>query len=122
MRPATCQRAGGVRRRLRDSRTAAGLTQAGLGNLLGYHHSLISKVEAGTRRPPPDLAARCVDLLHDRELLALWSAVEDERRAEGRDARGSRGCGGGLPGFAAGGAGARRERGRGVVPARVGAG
>ncbi|MEJ2858714.1 MULTISPECIES: helix-turn-helix domain-containing protein [unclassified Saccharothrix] len=68
-------------RRLRELRTAAGLTQAGLGRLLGYHHSLISKVEAGTRRPPPDLAVKCADLLGD-ELTSLWSAVEDERREE----------------------------------------
>nr|BFE51037.1 hypothetical protein GCM10017745_44640 [Saccharothrix mutabilis subsp. capreolus] len=68
-------------RGLRALRTSAGLTQAALGRLLGYHHSLISKVEAGTRRPPPDLAGRCARLLGDHSLLPLWSALEDERRA-----------------------------------------
>ncbi|NUT90406.1 MAG: helix-turn-helix transcriptional regulator [Saccharothrix sp.] len=64
-------------RRLRELRTAAGLTQARLGHLLGYHHSLISKVEAGTRTPPPDLARGCADLLGD-DLTRLWWAVEAE--------------------------------------------
>ncbi len=42
-------------RRLRGWRRRAGLTQAQLGLRVGYHHSLISKLESGVRVPPGGL-------------------------------------------------------------------
>ncbi|MFC6009077.1 helix-turn-helix transcriptional regulator [Angustibacter luteus] len=50
-------------RRLRARRRAAGLTQAELGRRVGYHHSLISRLEAGERAPSPELLRRLERLL-----------------------------------------------------------
>ncbi|MGY0235369.1 helix-turn-helix domain-containing protein [Longispora urticae] len=62
--------------RLRYWRTVAGLTQAQLGKLLGYHHSYLCKVERGQRWPPGSLPRRADDLLATGgELDALWWAI-----------------------------------------------
>ncbi|WP_051385439.1 helix-turn-helix domain-containing protein [Actinokineospora inagensis] len=59
-------------RRLREWRRRAGLTQAQLGGRVGYHHSLISKLESGVRVPPADLVDALDRLLGtDGELAAL---------------------------------------------------
>ncbi|GLZ41377.1 helix-turn-helix transcriptional regulator [Actinokineospora sp. NBRC 105648] len=59
-------------RRLRDWRRRAGLTQAQLGLRVGYHHSLISKLESGVRVPPAGLVDRLDDFLGaGGELVAL---------------------------------------------------
>lgn len=50
-------------RALRSARRAAGLTQAQLGARVGYHHSLISKLESGLREPGPQLVRRLDDEL-----------------------------------------------------------
>ncbi|HEX6075675.1 MAG TPA: M28 family peptidase [Micromonosporaceae bacterium] len=58
--------------RLRVWRRRAGLTQAQLGHRVGYHHTLISKLESGLREPPPPLVRRLDDLLGaDGELAEL---------------------------------------------------
>ncbi|MFF3003372.1 helix-turn-helix domain-containing protein [Kitasatospora sp. NPDC057940] len=66
--------------RLRHWREARGLSQAELGRLLGYHNSLISRVENARRWPPPGLPARADELLlTGGELAALWQPVRQER-------------------------------------------
>ncbi|WP_414646392.1 helix-turn-helix domain-containing protein [Embleya scabrispora] len=50
-------------RTLRTRRRLAGMTQQQLGLRVGYHHSLISKLEAGLREPPAGLPRRLDDLL-----------------------------------------------------------
>uniref|UniRef100_UPI002867C811 helix-turn-helix domain-containing protein n=1 Tax=Streptomyces sp. WELS2 TaxID=2749435 RepID=UPI002867C811 len=50
-------------RRLRAWRRQAGLTQSQLGLKVGYHHSLISRLEAGLREPPAGLAGRLDSVL-----------------------------------------------------------
>lgn len=61
--------AGGARswtefgRELRWWRRAAGLTQTQLGRRVGYHHSVISRVESGLREPPAGLARRLDEVL-----------------------------------------------------------
>lgn len=61
--------------RLRAWREAAGLTQRQLGQRLGYDHTFVSRIESGTRRPPPSLPGRADDLLGTGgELSALWPA------------------------------------------------
>lgn len=68
--------------RLRHWRERAGVSQAELGAELGYHHSLISRIESGDRWPPPGLADRCDTVLRTGgDLARLWPLVEDERRA-----------------------------------------
>ncbi|RLK53680.1 helix-turn-helix domain-containing protein [Actinokineospora cianjurensis] len=59
-------------RRMREWRRRAGLTQAQLGLRVGYHHSLISKLESGVRVPPAGLVD-CLDQIlgADGELIAL---------------------------------------------------
>ncbi|MBM7773362.1 transcriptional regulator with XRE-family HTH domain [Actinokineospora baliensis] len=59
-------------RRMREWRRRAGLTQAQLGLRVGYHHSLISKLESGVRVPPSGLV-ECLDTIlgADGELVAL---------------------------------------------------
>ncbi|MET8544935.1 helix-turn-helix transcriptional regulator [Kitasatospora sp. NPDC004799] len=71
-------------RRLRHWREARGLSQAEVGRLLGYHDSLISRVENARRWPPPGLPARADELLlAGGELAALWQAVHRERERLG---------------------------------------
>ncbi|SOB85451.1 helix-turn-helix domain-containing protein [Streptomyces sp. 1331.2] len=67
-------------RRLRHWREARGLSQTEFGRLLGYHNSLISRVENARRWPPPGLPARADELLlAGGELAALWQTVRQER-------------------------------------------
>ncbi|WP_405800867.1 helix-turn-helix domain-containing protein [Streptomyces halstedii] len=66
--------------RLRALRRGAGLTQLQLGQLVGYHHTLISKLESGLREPPAGLADRLDPLLGSRgELAALAGALGPRR-------------------------------------------
>ncbi|MFS0693229.1 helix-turn-helix domain-containing protein [Streptomyces nitrosporeus] len=61
--------------RLRSLRRRAGLTQLQLGQLVGYHHTLISKLESGLREPAAGLADRLDPLLGaGGELSALAGA------------------------------------------------
>jgi transcriptional regulator with XRE-family HTH domain len=60
---------------LRSARRAAGLTQAQLGARVGYHHSLISKLESGLREPGPLLVRRIDEELDTRG--ALLRHLED---------------------------------------------
>jgi transcriptional regulator with XRE-family HTH domain len=53
-------------RQLRAWRRRAGLTQAQLGHRVGYHHTLISKLENGSREAPLGLVRRLDDLLGAR--------------------------------------------------------
>lgn len=72
-------------RRLRFRRRAAGLTQLQLGLRVGYHHSVISKLEAGLREPPADLVRRLDSVLETGgELAAVIAAPRDVPRALGR--------------------------------------
>lgn len=57
---------------LRRRRLAAGLSLAGLGTLVHYNKSYLSKIENGIQTPPVDLARRCdVALGADGALAAL---------------------------------------------------
>lgn len=59
-------------RELRVWRRRAGLTQGQLGLRVGYHYSVISKLESGLREPPMGLPARLDALLgSDGALVAL---------------------------------------------------
>lgn len=59
-------------RELRAWRRRAGLTQTQLGLRVGYHHSVISKLESGVREPPMGLPARLDTLFGaDGTLAAL---------------------------------------------------
>ncbi|MFF2121933.1 helix-turn-helix domain-containing protein [Kitasatospora sp. NPDC058184] len=74
-------------RRLRHWREARGLSQAEFGRLLGYHDSLISRVENAHRWPPPGMPARADELLRaEGELADLWQAVQQEREHLGERA------------------------------------
>ncbi|MEU1283313.1 helix-turn-helix transcriptional regulator [Kitasatospora sp. NPDC005856] len=74
-------------RRLRHWREARGLSQAEFGRLLGYHDSLISRVENARRWPPPGMPARADELLlADGELAELWQTVQREREHLGERA------------------------------------
>ncbi|MFG2915675.1 helix-turn-helix domain-containing protein [Kitasatospora sp. NPDC048298] len=78
-------------RRLRHWREARGLSQAELGRLLGYHDSLISRVENARRWPPPGMPDRADELLlADGELAQLWQALQRERRRLGELAAAAR--------------------------------
>lgn len=57
-------------RQLRARRRAAGLTQAQVGLNVGYHHTLISKLESGLREPSPDLLRRLDELLMTQGALS----------------------------------------------------
>ncbi|MFE6052319.1 helix-turn-helix domain-containing protein [Kitasatospora sp. NPDC056446] len=71
-------------RRLRHWREARGLSQTEFGRLLGYHNSLISRVENARRWPPPGLPVRADELLlAGGELAGLWPAVRQERERLG---------------------------------------
>ncbi|GAA2810083.1 helix-turn-helix transcriptional regulator [Kitasatospora sp. CM 4170] len=64
--------------RLRHWRRRAGLTQAQLGAAIGYDHTAVSKLEHGTRRAAPRLAARLDDLLAaDGDLRAACRRAEE---------------------------------------------
>ncbi|MFE4590097.1 helix-turn-helix domain-containing protein [Streptomyces laurentii] len=68
-------------RRLRSRRRAAGLTQLQLGLLVGYHHSVISKLEAGLREPPLGLVRRLDSVLETGgELAAVLAEPRDVPR------------------------------------------
>nr|WP_042177997.1 helix-turn-helix transcriptional regulator [Kibdelosporangium sp. MJ126-NF4]CEL12906.1 putative DNA-binding protein [Kibdelosporangium sp. MJ126-NF4]CTQ98590.1 putative DNA-binding protein [Kibdelosporangium sp. MJ126-NF4] len=73
--------------RLRHWRQVAGLTQVQLADRLGYHHTYVSKLEAGRRFPPACLVRRADKLLRaDGELTLLWqqlhpSAIEPDHPA-----------------------------------------
>ncbi|MEU3463455.1 helix-turn-helix transcriptional regulator [Streptomyces sp. NPDC006733] len=67
-------------RRLRTLRRSAGLTQRQLALRVGYHHTLISKVEGGIREPPAGLPLRLDALLGGGgELLAILAGPPDAR-------------------------------------------
>ncbi|WP_051813296.1 helix-turn-helix domain-containing protein [Streptomyces sp. NRRL S-340] len=62
-------------RRLRSRRRQAGLTQLQLGLRVGYHHTLISKLESGLREPPAGLVRRLDSVLETGgELAAIVAA------------------------------------------------
>lgn len=62
-------------RRLRSRRRQAGLTQLQLGLRVGYHHTLISKLESGLREPPAGLVRRLDAVLETGgELAAIVAA------------------------------------------------
>lgn len=61
-------------RELRAWRRRAGLTQQQLGAGVGYHHSLISRVEGGVREPPPGLPERLDRLLGAGGVLSALAA------------------------------------------------
>ncbi|MEU3955584.1 helix-turn-helix transcriptional regulator, partial [Streptomyces achromogenes] len=62
-------------RRLRAWRRRAGLTQSQLGLRVGYHHSLISRLEAGLREPPAGLVGRLDSVLGAGGELAAVAAA-----------------------------------------------
>ncbi|NEA52738.1 helix-turn-helix domain-containing protein [Streptomyces sp. SID13666] len=69
-------------RRLRTLRRSAGLTQRQLALRVGYHHTLISKLEGGVREPPAGLPLRLDSLLGSRgELLAILAGRPDVHHA-----------------------------------------
>lgn len=72
-------------RRLRTLRRAAGLTQLQLGLRVGYHHSAVSKLEAGLREPPGELVRRLDTVLRTGgELAAIVAAPREVPRRAGR--------------------------------------
>ncbi|MEV8123361.1 helix-turn-helix transcriptional regulator [Streptomyces sp. NPDC085944] len=72
-------------RRLRTLRRAAGLTQLQLGLRVGYHHSAVSKLEAGLREPPGELVRRLDTVLQTGgELAAIVAAPREAPRRAGR--------------------------------------
>ncbi|MCX4681962.1 helix-turn-helix transcriptional regulator [Streptomyces sp. NBC_01433] len=69
-------------RRLRALRRSAGMTQRQLALRVGYHHTLISKLEGGVREPPAGLPLRLDVLLDGRgELLAILAGRPEERHS-----------------------------------------
>ncbi|NEB08404.1 helix-turn-helix transcriptional regulator, partial [Streptomyces coelicoflavus] len=72
-------------RRLRSLRRAAGLTQLQLGLRVGYHHSAVSKLEAGLREPPVGLVRRLDAVLEtDGELAAILAEPREVPRRTDR--------------------------------------
>ncbi|WP_030181771.1 helix-turn-helix transcriptional regulator [Streptomyces violaceorubidus] len=65
-------------RQLRSLRRAAGLTQLQLGLRVGYHHSAVSRLEAGLREPPVGLVRRLDAVLHTGGRLAATVAAPRE--------------------------------------------
>lgn len=62
-------------RRLRAWRRRAGFTQQHLGRLVGYHHSVISRLETGLREPPATLVRLLDSVLETGgELVAMVAA------------------------------------------------
>ncbi|SCL46779.1 Helix-turn-helix domain-containing protein [Micromonospora citrea] len=68
-------------RELRWWRRAAGLTQSQLGQRVGYHHSVISRVESGRREPPAGLVRRLDDVLAANGALVALEANRAPRGA-----------------------------------------
>ncbi|MFC7814239.1 helix-turn-helix domain-containing protein [Streptomyces sp. NPDC057367] len=72
-------------RRLRSLRRAAGLTQLQLGLRVGYHHTAVSKLEAGLREPPAGLVRRLDEVLDTGgELAAIVAAPREAPHRPGR--------------------------------------
>ncbi|MGC0381221.1 helix-turn-helix domain-containing protein [Streptomyces sp. SAI-129] len=72
-------------RQLRSLRRAAGLTQLQLGLRVGYHHSAVSKLEAGLREPPVGLVRRLDAVLETGgELAAIVAAPREVPGRPGR--------------------------------------
>ncbi|MEU9518922.1 helix-turn-helix transcriptional regulator [Streptomyces sp. NPDC048224] len=72
-------------RQLRSLRRAAGLTQMQLGLRVGYHHSAVSKLEAGLREPPAGLVSRLDAVLETGgRLAAIVAAPHEVPRRPGR--------------------------------------
>ncbi|MFB7594267.1 helix-turn-helix domain-containing protein [Streptomyces sp. NPDC056160] len=72
-------------RRLRSRRRQAGLTQLQLGLRVGYHHTLISKLESGLREPPAGLVRRLDAVLETGgELAAIVAAPREAPPARSR--------------------------------------
>ncbi|TDT39137.1 helix-turn-helix protein [Streptomyces sp. BK208] len=72
-------------RQLRSLRRAAGLTQLQLGLRIGYHHSAVSKLEAGLREPPAGLVRRLDAVLETGgRLAAIVAAPHEVPRRPGR--------------------------------------
>ncbi|MFC7886723.1 helix-turn-helix domain-containing protein [Streptomyces sp. NPDC057376] len=72
-------------RRLRSLRRAAGLTQLQLGLRVGYHHTAVSKLEAGLREPPAGLVRRLDEVLDTGgELAAIVAAPREAPHRAGR--------------------------------------
>jgi transcriptional regulator with XRE-family HTH domain len=67
-------------RRLRAARRGAGLTQAQLGACVGYHHTLISKLESGQREPGPGIVQRLDEQLATGGTLGRYLAEHAEVR------------------------------------------
>ncbi|MEU8519006.1 helix-turn-helix transcriptional regulator [Streptomyces sp. NBC_01216] len=65
-------------RRLRSWRRNAGVTQQQLGRTVGYHHSQISRLEAGLREPPAGLVRRLDTVLETGGELAAITAAPRE--------------------------------------------
>jgi transcriptional regulator with XRE-family HTH domain len=65
---------------LRRRRQERGLTQEGLGELIGYAGQTITKIEGGQRRPSPQLALRLAEALEipPEERSAWMAAAVDE--------------------------------------------
>lgn len=73
----------GFGRELRVWRRRAGLTQGQLGLRVGYHYSVISKLESGLREPPMGLPARLDTLLGSGGALTALAEPGDVRRPAG---------------------------------------
>lgn len=73
----------GFGRELRVWRRRAGLTQGQLGLRVGYHYSVISKLESGLREPPMGLPARLDTLLGSGGALTALAEPGDGRRPVG---------------------------------------
>ncbi|MFC4331650.1 helix-turn-helix domain-containing protein [Streptomyces andamanensis] len=102
----TVQAWGEFGRRLRSRRRQAGLTQLQLGLRVGYHHTLISKLESGLREPPAGLVRRLDAVLETGgELAALAAAPREAPPAADRPPL-DRKLFGAMPGADAPGAGA----------------
>lgn len=71
-------------RRLRELREAAGLTQAGLGELAGLHQVSIARLESGTVDAPLSTIQRLAEALGalPGDLLAPLPAVPDRPRGK----------------------------------------
>ncbi|MER8236985.1 helix-turn-helix transcriptional regulator [Streptomyces sp. NPDC094049] len=65
-------------RALKSWRRRSGLTQRQLGQIVGYHHSQISRLEAGLREPPPGLVHRLDTALGAGGALATLAAASHD--------------------------------------------